>query len=40
MPENLPTADSIKKLEKAKQPKQLNSKKDKNEWVERIDFLM
>jgi len=32
MPENLPTADSIKKLEKAKQPKQLNPpKKDKNE---------
>lgn len=26
MPENLPTADSIKKLEKAKQPKQIKSK--------------
>jgi hypothetical protein len=27
MPENLPTADSIKKLEKGKQPKQLNQEK-------------
>lgn len=27
MPENLPSADSIKKIEKAKEPKQLNTKK-------------
>jgi len=29
MPENLPAADSIKKLDKAKQPKQVKNKKDK-----------
>lgn len=29
MPENLPVADSIKKVEKAKQPKKLNQKKGK-----------
>lgn len=30
MPENLPVADSVKKLEKAQQPSQLNPKKDKS----------
>jgi len=31
MPENLPTAESIKKLEKAKQPKQIKGKSKKEE---------
>lgn len=31
MPENLPTAESIKKIEKAKEPKQLKPKKNKDE---------
>lgn len=31
MPENLPVADSIKKIEKSREPKQLKSKKKKNE---------